>query len=152
VEKGVYTQADDHAWAKLFTGIQDWRNYTFELEAKKTGGDGMFIYFRTDKKGSYRWNVGGWAGKKTQIQTSGGGSGSKQVDYEIQNDKWYTLKVVVKDEVFELFVDGKSILVHTDKNDDAHKSGGVGIGGWRNTAQFRNMKLTDEAGKVLFSD
>jgi sialate O-acetylesterase len=152
VAEGVYTQADDSAWAKLFTGIQDWRNYTFEVEAKKTGGDAMLIYFRVDKKGAYRWNVGGWAGKKTQIQTTGGGSGSKQVDYEIENDTWYTLKIVAKDEVFELFVDGKSILVHTDKNDDAHKTGGVGIGGLRNTAQFRNMKLTDESGKVLFED
>jgi hypothetical protein len=28
----------------------------------------------------------------------------------------------------------------------------VGVGGWRNTAQFRNMKLTDETGTVLFGD
>ncbi|MDE0838620.1 MAG: DUF1080 domain-containing protein [Kiritimatiellae bacterium] len=152
VEDGVYTQADDTAWAKLFTGIQAWSNYTFEVESKKTGGDGMFIYFRMDKKGSYRWNVGGWAGKKTQIQTTGGGSGSKQVDYEIENDTWYSLKLVAKDDAFELFVDGKSVLTHTDKNDTAHKTGGVGVGGWRNTAQFRNMKLTDEAGKVLFGE
>jgi len=152
VEKGVYTQADDHAWAKLFTGIQAWSNYTFEVEAKKTGGDALFVYFRMDKKGSYRWPVGGWGGKKMQIQTAGGGSGSKLVDYEIETDKWYNLKIVAKDNTFELFIDGESVLQHEDKNDKAHKSGGVGVGGWRNTAQYRNMKLTDESGKVLFSD
>ncbi|MBT7701066.1 MAG: hypothetical protein HN700_12310, partial [Verrucomicrobia bacterium] len=59
---------------------------------------------------------------------------------------------VAKDNAFELFVDGKSVLQHEDKNDKAHKSGGVGVGGWRSTAQFRNMKLTDEAGKVLFGE
>ena len=149
---GVYTQADDHAWAKLFTGLQDWGNYTFELEAKKTGGEGMFIYFRMDADGCYRWNLGGWGGKKTQIQTAGGGSGSKRVDCEIETGKWYKLKIVAKDNTFELFVDGKLILTHTDKKSDAHKTGGVGVGGWRNTAQFRNMKVTDESGKVLFGD
>ena len=52
----------------------------------------------------------------------------------------------------EVFIDGKLLIDHTDKKDDVHKSGGVGVGGMKCKAQFRNMKLTDEAGKVLFGD
>ena len=59
---------------------------------------------------------------------------------------------MAKENTFELFVDGTLILTHTDKSKTAHKTGGVGVGGWRNTAQFRNMKVTDESGTVLFED
>ena len=51
-----------------------------------------------------------------------------------------------------MFIDGKLLIDHTDTNDNAHKSGGVGVGGMKSKGQFRNMNLTDEAGKVLFSD
>ena len=104
-----------------------------------------------NKKGSYSWNVGD---NDSSIQSKGGGSGSKRVACEIGPDKWYKLKVVAKDNTFELFVDGKLILTHTDKDErkNAHKTGGVGVGGLHITAQFRNMKVTDESGKVLFGE
>ena len=150
VAKGVYTQADDRGLTGLFTGFQDWRNYTFELEVKRTGVI-AYIYFRMNKKGSYSWNVGD---NDSSIQSKGGGSGSKRVACEIGPDKWYKLKVVAKDNTFELFVDGTLILTHTDKDErkNAHKTGGVGVGGLHITAQFRNMKVTDESGKVLFGE
>jgi len=150
VAKGVYTQADGQGLTRLFTGFQDWGNYTFELEAKNTGVH-MYIYFRMNRKGSYSWYIDG---KKSSVRATGGGSGSKGVACEIDPGKWYKLKVVAKDNTFELFVDGKSILVHTDKDErkNAHKTGGVGVGGLHHKAQFRNMKVTDESGKVLFSD
>ena len=150
VADGVYTQADVRALTRLFTGFQDWRNYTFELEAKNTGVH-MYIYFRMNRKGSYSWYMDG---KKSSIRATGGGSGSKGVACEIDPGKWYKLKVVAKDNTFELFVDGKLIQTHTDKDErkDAHKTGGVGVGGLHITAQFRNMKVTDESGELLFSD
>ena len=147
---GVYTQSDVRALTRLFTGFQDWRNYTFELEAKNTGVH-MYIYFRMNRKGSYSWYIDG---KKSSIRAAGGGSGSKGVAWEIKPDTWYKLKVVAKDNTFELFVDGKLIQTHTDKDErkNAHKTGGVGVGGLHHKAQFRNMKVTDESGKVLFRD
>ncbi|MBT3296710.1 MAG: DUF1080 domain-containing protein [Verrucomicrobia bacterium] len=150
VVDGVYMQADASALTRLFTGFQDWRNYTFELEAKHTGVN-MRIFFRMNKKGSYSWYMDG---KRSSIQARGGGSGSKGVACEIEPDTWCTLKVVAKDNTFKLFVDGKLIQTHTDKDErkNAHKTGGVGVGGLFHKAQFRNMKLTDESGKLLFGE
>ena len=59
---------------------------------------------------------------------------------------------MAKDNTAKVFIDGRLIIDHTDKSDNAHKSGGVGVGGMKSKAQFRNMRLTDEAGKVLFGD
>jgi hypothetical protein len=70
----------------------------------------------------------------------------------VETGQWYKIMIVVKDNTVEVFVDGKSSLTHTDTKNDAHKIGGVGVGGLNSTAQFRNMKLTDEAGKVLFEE
>ena len=146
---GIFTQSDDRAWAKLFTGYQDWKNYTYEFEARLTTGRVLMICFRTNPKGFYRCFM---ESGKVQISSEGGGKGSKKVSCEIKNDTWHKIKFVLKGDTVEMFVDGKSILTYTNSKENPHQAGGVGVGCWRATAQFRNVKVTDEAGKVLFQD
>jgi hypothetical protein len=153
LENGIYSQVDDRTQSKLITGIRPWSNYTFEVELRKTGGIGSVkVYYRMGENGFYGLGVDWDGNDEAAIKAWGGGTGLKGVDCEFETGRWYQVKVVAKDDTVKVFIDGKLLIDHTDKKDNAHKSGGVGVGGMKSKAQFRNMKLTDEAGKVLFSD
>ena len=151
VKDGVYTQTDDRTHSKLVSGIRPWKNYTFEVELKKTGGKGSVkVYYRMAEHGFYGFGVDWGGSAEAGIKATGGGTQGKQVKCAFKSGQWHKVKVVVTDDTAEVFLDGQSILVHTDPKSDAHKAGGVGVGGMKCTAQFRNMKVTDESGKVLF--
>ena len=153
MENGVYSQVDDRTHSKLITGIRPWSNYTFEVELRKTGGMGSVkVYYRMGESGFYGFGVDWDGNDEAAIKAWGGGTGLKGVDCGFETGRWYKVKVVAKDNTAKVFIDGKLLIDHTDKEDNAHKSGGVGVGGMKSKAQFRNMRLTDEAGKVLFGD
>ena len=151
VKDGVYSQTDDRTHSKLVSGIRPWKNYTFEVELKKTGGTGSVkVYYRMAEHGFYALGVDWDGSAKAGIKATGGGTQGELVKCEFTSGQWHKVKVVVKDDTAKVFLDGKLVLTHTDKKADAHKAGGVGVGGMKCTAQFRNILLTDESGNVLF--
>jgi len=94
-------------------------NYTFELKARKSGGDeGFLIYFGMsdhNQKG-FLFNVGGWGNTQTAIEKVEGGTTvgivSEQLPFTVQTNKWYTIKVVCTPMDVSFWVDGQLILKH----------------------------------------
>ncbi len=65
---------------------------------------------------------------------------------------WYTLKIVIKGNTINVFVDGKSVMTYTDPNPRGPKNGGISLGGHWIAAEYRNIRVTDDSAKVLFKD
>ena len=149
IADGVISQTSLISPALLFIQNDAWRNYTLELEARKTSGsEGFLILFRVNRGGRYWWNVGGWGNTKCRIQpTRAGGKHSGLVPGTVELEKWYRLKIVVKDDTFQCYRDGELIQTHKD---GFNETGGIGLGTWRTEAQYRNIQVTSEAGEVLF--
>lgn len=85
-----------------------------EVEAMKTAGDeGFLVVFGADDNGwdhYYQFNVGGWGNKKVafeEVNNGGGAVISNQPDFVVENNKWYTLKVVCANGKIEGYIDGK---------------------------------------------
>lgn len=156
--KGVATQDSSETPAILLFGENTWTNYTLELEAQKTGGDeGFLIAVRAKDSTHLVWfNVGGWGNTRTAFE---GVSDTDKTDFgdnqtysefvEVSSDKWHKLKVTVSGNKIEGFLDGKSACKATT-TPDALAGGKVAVGTWSTQANFRNIKVTDADGKVLW--
>ncbi len=92
-------------------------DYTFELKARKTGGnEGFLIYFGMSDKNreGYLFNVGGWGNTQTAMEKIEGGATvgivSEQLPFAVETNKWYDLKIVRSGQIISLWIDGKEFL------------------------------------------
>jgi alpha-L-arabinofuranosidase len=99
-------------WNQPFSG-----NYSFELKARKTGGnEGFLICFgmSDDHRKGYLFNIGGWMNTLTALETVSNGTTagivSEQVPHTIETGRWYDIKVAVTEKEVALFMDGKLII------------------------------------------
>jgi alpha-L-arabinofuranosidase len=102
-------------WNRPFTG-----DYTFELQARKTGGtEGFLIYFgmSDQNREGYLFNLGGWANTLTGLETIRNGTDaalvSEQIPQTIDTDKWYDIKIVKSARTVALWVNGSLQISYT---------------------------------------
>jgi alpha-L-arabinofuranosidase len=111
----VLTQAGDQEPALTVGGSPDWRNYTVEVKARKTGGrEGFLLTFgRKDDKNWFWWNVGGWGNHQHAIERCLDGGKTilgQPVIGSIETGRWYDLKVEYTPERIRCYLDGR--LIH----------------------------------------
>ena len=87
-----------------YFGTNTWSNYTYTVDAVKTGGnEGFLIPFAVgNSKNNYFWNIGGWGNTVSCLQQVNNGSKSGQLsgtikDCRLETGVTYKIKVVVTD-------------------------------------------------------
>lgn len=96
------------------------KNYTFEVKARKTGGDeGFLILVRAQDPQNFLWvNLGGWGNTAHNIEkASGGGQApiARGVVGKIETGRWYDIRVECNDSDIKCFLDGKEVLTAIDR-------------------------------------
>ena len=141
---------------RLTFGNEDWRDYEYTLQAKKTGGqEGFLILFRmTNEKDFYWCNLGGWGNERHALERglasqNRWGIVGPQPAGRIESDKWYAIKVRCEGRHFQVWLGDDLVIDYTD-DERAHLSGKVGIGTWATQAAFRNLKVQSLDGKILY--
>ena len=141
---------------RLTFGDENWRDYEYTLEAKKTGGqEGFLILFRVKNEKEFYWcNLGGWGNERhglergLESQNRWGPVGSQQNGH-ISADKWYHIKVRCQGQHLQVWLDESLTIDYTD-DQYAVLSGKVGIGTWATQAVFRNIKVKALDGSILY--
>ena len=83
--------------------------------------EGFFIYhsLSDDAKTGVLYNIGCWTGQavavKEYMDGSNAGALAHAVEYSIEPQKWYNLKLVVTPQKSTLYIDGKQILSYVPK-------------------------------------
>ena len=97
-----------------YFGDIKWKNYTFTVEATKTGGEeGFLIPFAVhSNKNNFFWNIGGWGNTVSALQQVKDGGKSGQLsgttkDCVLKTGTKYQLKVVVEEENVKCYIDDK---------------------------------------------
>lgn len=97
-------------------------DYTLECKMYKSGlKEGFFIYhsLSDDAKTGVLYNIGCWTGQavavKEYMDGSNAGALAHAVEYSIEPQKWYNLKLVVTPQKSTLYIDGKQILSYVPK-------------------------------------
>lgn len=104
----------------VYYGDVNWTNYTLTLTATKTGGaEGFLIPIAVkDGSNSYHWNIGGWGNTVSCLEKISAGSKSGQIastvkDIKIETGKPYEIKVVVKENSIECYLDNIKMISYT---------------------------------------
>lgn len=125
-----------------YFGDTKWTNYTFTLEATKTGGEeGFLIPFAVhNDKNNFFWNIGGWGNTVSALQQISDGGKSGQLsgtvkDCKIKTGTTYKLKVIVTDTNIKCYIDD-TLYVDYDLPETAN-------------AESYQVVSTDETGDII---
>ena len=171
VEKGEYNQSlqDDNCMSLVADNFwkEEWVEYTFEVKAKKTGGnEGFLIMFRLhgapdprsraireiparmkdqNPKTEYWWNLGGWANTRSCVERWINGTRIEQANTNdiIKTDEWYKIKIENKKDSYKLYLNDKLI---SEVNDAEVAGGRIGLAAWQTKAVFDDVVVYGPGG------
>ncbi len=143
-------QRDESSGHNMLFGDPDWTDYNFEADVEIIGeGTEVGVHFRaTLSRGLYaiigasgnaRYAVLGWKENRSVVLRSVPGKADRR--------RRYRIRVEARGNWFQMFLDGKLLLSAWS---DENPHGCVGLQTNHAAARFRNLKVTDPDGKVLF--
>jgi tetratricopeptide (TPR) repeat protein len=138
----------------LLFGDPRWTDYDFEAEINATGAGEVGLVLRATAPGGYvkvvcgsdkKWNgiVGLPEGSNTWWILAQGQDGITP----LTKDRWYPMRVEVRGNTFKMYLDGKLLA---SASSDQYPRGCVGLTTTNCVARFRNLKVADPSGKVLW--
>ena len=141
-------QESHAADCRAFGPPAKWTDYVLEVSARKLGGaEGFLVLFRVqDPQHFYWWNIGGWGNSRHAVETRPRRV-FPAVRGWIETGRWYRIRIVVQGDRIRCYLDGK--LVH-DFRDKTYPLGGVGLGSWRTSVEYRNLVVRSLDGAVLY--
>ena len=140
-------------------GDTPWTDYDIRVTAKKiSGSEGFLVMFRVSPDGSsYYWlNLGGWQNKYVAIEKETNKTNGRRVIGgqkpipPIQENEIYDIRVLVVGQNIKVFVNQELIHEVVDFDDDAPRSGCVGVGTWGTSAEFGSVVVRDLRRRDLF--
>ena len=139
---------------------QPWTDYDVRVLAKKiSGSEGFLILFRAaPDMSSYYWlNLGGWGNQYVAIEKQTPKSNGRHVIGgqkpipPIKAGDIYDIRVVVVGQNIKVFLNQEMIHEVVDFDEDAPKSGCVGVGTWGTKAEFGHVLVRDLRRQTLFN-
>ena len=136
-----------------------WTDYDVRVLAKKIdGSEGFLVLFRAAADmSSYYWlNLGGWNNQYVAIEKQTPKSngrhviGGQKAIPPIESGVIYDIRVVVVGQNIKVFLNQELIHEVVDFDDDAPKTGCVGVGTWNTKAEFGQVLVRDMRRQPLF--
>jgi len=154
VENGELVQSSLGAWGDcpiLVFGDNSLSSYNLTLDFKKTDGDDLIgagfhwhghDHFQLFALGAHQRFAELDSALNGQITWGDGLS----KPFDVETDRWYAVRLEIRGPAYRCFVDDRMLFQHTDPR---FSDGRLQLRTWSTTARFRNIKVTDPAGKVL---
>ncbi len=137
--------------ALLLFGDANWADCTIELEAQPLRGSEIGVVVRAASLDEFTLaTVGGWGNSLHGVQVRSAGQNLNRIANQgsTQPGRWYRIKVVLQGKACSLYLDGIQVARHDELPQAA---GRLGLRNYNNAARFRNVRVTDPQGKVLFA-
>jgi len=155
ISHGIISQSEKLSDVKLIFGDPSWTDYEFTLEARKDSGyEGFLVLFRATGDNNYYWlNLGGWGNSQHTIEKEINNKRDVIAPFikgSIPEKEWIPIRIVVKGNQMQAYLNNQELYNYTDT---IHPilSGAVGIGSWSTSVSYRNLKVTDPKGNLLYS-
>lgn len=116
---GVLSQTSGSTDCRDTAGSASWTDYTYTLQARKTGGgEGFLIMFHVQDHNNFIWwNIGGWGNTRTTIERARGGSKTEigqSSSVTVQSNRWYDIRIEVQGTSIKCYLDGILVSQATD--------------------------------------
>lgn len=118
-EEMAYTNTGSVA----YFGDDTWTDYTFTVEATKTGGaEGFLIPFAVkDTENNYFWNIGGWGNTRSTVQMVENNLKTEilgtTTDFTVETGRTYEIKLTVSGRLVKGYIDGELHFEYDFSND-----------------------------------
>jgi alpha-L-arabinofuranosidase len=119
-QDGLLRQASNEEDCRAIVGDPTWSDYTFTVKARKTSGnEGFLILFHVQDDDNWLWwNIGGWGNTRTaihRVQHGVAGELGEPQKVTIEPNRWYDIKIELKDRQVRCYLDDKLIAERTDE-------------------------------------
>jgi serine/threonine protein kinase len=134
--------------AFLFFGDPSWTDYDVTVQAQRIKGDDLgWVVFRCEDFLNY-WALGVWSQGQLRVLLTRIDGTPKPLQEKgwTLDDKWHTMRVKVRGEQIQCFMDDDQIC---DFPDARHPRGYVALATTKTATRFKNLKVTDASGRVL---
>ncbi|MGP8235735.1 MAG: alpha-L-arabinofuranosidase C-terminal domain-containing protein [Limisphaerales bacterium] len=117
---GVLIQSAGTENIHATTGDRNWKDYTYELKARKTeGAEGFLVLFHVSNPKDYIWfNVGGWNNIRTAMEKAENGAKAEignAATNTVETGRWYDVKIEVEGRAIRCYLDGALVCQATDE-------------------------------------
>jgi len=150
----VQESLESNAWCQLVFGDFTWKDYDFTFEAKR-------VQKQTQEEIGLLYHVSGagWCSISTAkrgelrnyVTAQSFGRGATGQDnrgqFNVEMDSWYKVRVSLRGTHCQFFLNEEKIIDYENKQ---NPQGAVGVWTKGAAVHFRNIRVTDPAGKVLF--
>lgn len=138
-------------------GNPAWTDIDFSYETMTTsnaadsqGGIGLFRVL--DFNNALSFPLGVYGGRANELNRVIDGKWSRDNDggymnFTFERQRWYQVKLQLRGEKTTCFLDGEQILTMTDAQ---RLQGKVGFASWNAAVRFRNIRVTDPQGNLLW--
>ena len=97
------------------------KKYTYSVKARKKGGyEGFLLVYNYQNNRDFDWfNVGGWGNTQNAIEQSVDGGRmniGQEAPFQVEEDRWYDLRVEVEGDSVAAYIDGKLQTTARHKN------------------------------------
>ena len=159
-----------HSTAKLLTqssmvnntrvwfGESSWKHYTFEIDFRRTKGTqqpfsfdaGVYVsVLASDYQSGYTLQLGASDNREHALLYETNGARSimqPRVSGHLVDDQWYHLTIDNKSTGTTVSLNNEVLFQFQDTR---HQSGGITLGNWSATTEWRNIRITDDQGQIF---
>ena len=134
-------------------GDPSWSRYDLKFQAMSIGGTQGFgaVFHFKDSRTCCWFNVGSYHNEGHELCTRFDGKRERGPGMyrlgSIQFERWYDIKLEVRESKIRCFSEGEIIFEHKD---DRFKEGLIGFNTWNASARFRNIEVTTPEGELIW--
>lgn len=116
VQNGALRQSATAENVRARTRIIGATDYDLTLRARKIAGNEGFLVSFHNQGGTdlVWWNLGGWGNSRSAFQRTNTGAEFGNTGTTIETNRWYSIKISVRGDQIQGFLDGKLIAQGTD--------------------------------------
>ena len=160
LQQGILTQSSMVNNTRVWFGDATWTNYTLEVDFKRdrvtqqpfSFDAGVYIsVLAADYRNGYTLQLGASDDREHALHYEINNSRHSllpRVSGKLENDRWYNLRVEVGEDDTKVWLEDQLIFKF---DDNRHSSGGIALGNWSTSTQWRNLRVTNKQGIPLLN-
>lgn len=145
---------------RVWFGDSTWSNYTLEVEFRRTRGTeqpfsfdaGVYVsVLAPDYQSGYTTQLGASDNREHALLYETNGARSimqPRVSGHINDNQWYRLTIKTTSTETNIMLDDEVLFRFQDAR---HASGGITLGNWSTSTQWRNLRVIDQQGELLLN-